>query len=281
MEIFVARRSGFCYGVKRALSLVYDVLKENRGPLYSLGPLIHNPQVIKDLEEKGLKVIDDIKQIEKGSLVIRTHGVPPKVFEEAQNKEIKILDATCPTVRKVQQYAKSLKEEGYQVIIVGDKGHPEVSGIMGYAEEKAIVISDKEEINKHVIQGRIGMVIQTTQTWDNFISVLTELVKTVEEIKVFNTLCSSTESRYRESIELAEKVDTVLVIGGVSSANTARLTQLCRQVQPHTFQIEDAEDIDILGLEGGKKIGITAGASTPDWFIEDIREKLLSKFVVH
>lgn len=280
MEILVAKNAGFCYGVKRALSLVHDALKENQQPFYSLGPLIHNPQVVKYLEEKGLKMVDDISQIKKGNLVIRAHGASPRVLAEAQNKGINILDATCPTVRKVQKYAKALKEEGYQVVIIGDKDHPEVEGIRGYAEEKGIVISNKAEISEQTIQERIGVVVQTTQTWENFLLVLTELVKVAEEIKVFNTLCVSTEARYKESVELAQKVDTILVIGGKSSANTARLTQLCRHLQPHTYQIEDAKDIKITWLEAGKTIGITAGASTPAWLIEDIREKLRSKFVI-
>lgn len=279
MKVLVAKKAGFCSGVRRALALVDDALKENKVSLYSLGPLIHNPRVVMDLEEKGLKIITDTSQIKEGTLVIRSHGAPPQVLAGAQNRGISILDATCPTVRKVQQYAKALKEEGYQVIIIGDKDHPEIEGIIGYAGGKAIVISDKTEIRQHKIQERIGVVVQTTQTRKNFLSVLSELVKTTEEIKIYNTLCASTEARYKESVNLARKVDTILVIGGGISANTARLTQLCRQVQPRTFQIEDAEDIEIPWLERGKTIGITAGASTPDWLVEDIREKLLSKFV--
>jgi 4-hydroxy-3-methylbut-2-enyl diphosphate reductase len=279
VEVLVAKKAGFCYGVKRALELVYSALKESQEHLYSLGPLIHNSQVVKDLERNGLKILADINEVKNGTLVIRSHGVPPQVLAEAQNKGINILDATCPTVRKVQEYAKTLKEEGYQVVIIGDKGHPEVEGIKGYGGEKAIIIRSKAEISQHIIQERIGVVAQTTQTWVNFILVLTELVKAAKEIKVFNTLCPSTEARYKESIELAQKVDAILVIGGESSANTARLTHLCRQVQPHTFQIEEADEIETPWLEGKNSIGITAGASTPYWLIEDIQEKLLSKFV--
>jgi len=278
VEVLVAQKAGFCYGVKRALSLAYEALKEGQEPLYSLGPLIHNPQVVKDLEGNGLKIIEDMSQIKKGALVIRSHGAPASVFTEAQNKKINILDATCPTVKKVQEYAEFLREEGYQVIIIGDKEHPEVKVIEEYAGKNSIVIRDKTEISQHIIQERIGVVAQTTQPGANFLSALSELLKIAKEIKVFNTLCTSTEARYKESVGLARKVDVMLVIGGRASANTAHLTHLCRQEQPHTFQIEAADDIEIPWLDGKKTIGITAGASTPYWLIEDIREKLLSKF---
>jgi 4-hydroxy-3-methylbut-2-enyl diphosphate reductase len=279
VKVLIAKNAGFCYGVKRALALVYAALKEGEKSLYSLGPLIHNYQVVRDLEENGLKIISDIRDIEKGTLVIRSHGVSPQLLEEAKNKGLEILDATCPTVRRVQEYARALRGEGYQVIIIGDNKHPEVEGIKGYAGESALVISHKRELNQYLIQKKIGVVAQTTQTWENFQSVLTELTKVAEEIKLFNTLCSSTEARYKESMRLAQKVDVILVIGGESSANTAHLAYLCRQVQPHTFQIEKADDIEAPWLEKKKSIAIIAGASTPYWLIEDIREKLLSMFV--
>jgi 4-hydroxy-3-methylbut-2-enyl diphosphate reductase len=280
MEVLIAKEAGFCYGVKRALSLVYRALKEAQEPLYSLGPLIHNPQVVKELEARGLKTIADMDTIPKGTLVVRSHGAPPSLLQEAQNRSINILDATCPTVKRVQEYAEILNAEGYQVVIIGDKDHPEVKGIEGYAGEKAVVISNKEEINQNIILERIGVVVQTTQSWNNFQLVLAGLVKIAKEIRVFNTLCSSTATRYREAMNLARRTDAIIVVGGSSSANTARLTDLCRRAQPNTFQIESAEDIQPSWLEGKKKIGLTAGASTPYWLIEDVREKLISKFGV-
>jgi len=278
MEVLIAREAGFCYGVKRALSLVGEALDKGKGPIYCLGPLIHNPQVVRELEEKGLKVINDIDQTEGGTLVIRSHGVPPLLLKEAEKRGINILDATCPNVKKVQEYAALLSKEGYQVIIIGERDHPEVKGIQGYAGTDSLIIGHKGEIDREMIGQRIGIVVQTTQLWRNFRAIATRLIRLAREVKLFNTLCPSTAIRYREALRLARQVDSLIVIGGASSANTARLSHLCRQVQPHTYQIESPDDIDPSWVEGKERIGLTAGASTPYWLINAVQREILTRY---
>ncbi len=272
MKIKKAEMAGFCFGVKRAIELALKEAQVNSG-VYTLGPLIHNPQVIERLKAKGINPFEisalpsDIK-----TAVIRTHGVSREINEYLNSLGIKVIDATCPFVKKAQQYAKLLHEEGYQVLILGDANHPEVVGIKSYAGPDAIVVSEPEEIVK--LRKRVGVVVQTTQPVEKLQRLLERAITLCKELKVYNTICNSTAQRLKETAELAGSVDVMLVIGGRNSANTTQLARLCESIGVRTYHIETADELRDEWFNGVESVGVTAGASTPDWIIEDIINKL-------
>lgn len=273
MEILIAETAGFCFGVKRAVDMAFKAANSHNGRAATLGPIIHNPQVIQKLADKGLVPIEDIDD-NFDLLLIRTHGIPHDTHKKIQEKGINVIDATCPFVKKAQEYAKLLKEEGYRVIILGDKNHPEVKGIVSYAGDDAIVVRNAEEIKK---PGRkVGIVVQTTQPVERLKEVVSKVVETAKEVKVYNTICNSTAMRLKETEEMAGEVEVMFVIGGRNSANTKQLARLCKRIGVRTYHIETADEIDSEWIKGVKKAGITAGASTPDWIIQDVRNRLES-----
>lgn len=271
MEIYLAKHAGTCYGVERALKIASKLAGKNN--VYTLGHLIHNPQVVKELEEKGITCVKKLSEIHKGKVIIRAHGVPPQTIQKAEKLELKIIDATCPYVTKVHNLTKKLDKEGYQVIILGEKEHPEVIGIKGNSEN-AIVIENLEEAKK-IKYERIGLVSQTTQPKGKFEKVAKELEKHTKELKVYNTICNATEKRQKAAMELAKKVDLMIVLGGYESGNTRRLAELCSK-EIETYHIEKFSDLKKKVLKGKEKIGITAGASTPDYLIKDLIQELNS-----
>ncbi|MFW6269782.1 MAG: bifunctional 4-hydroxy-3-methylbut-2-enyl diphosphate reductase/30S ribosomal protein S1 [Bacillota bacterium] len=274
MEIFSAKEAGFCFGVKRAIASAKEAASENGTSVYTLGPIIHNPQVVNDLENLGVKAVDSIDVIDEGTVIIRSHGVSPKIIEEAKKKRLQILDTTCPFVKKAQDYAKKLIEDGYQTIIYGDHDHPEVVGIYGATNEKAIIISNKEDLKKIKIAKKVGFVAQTTKSPASYKKIISSVIERIKELKVHNTICNTTEIRQQSAAELAKKVDMMFVIGGHNSANTNRLAEICRQSNTPTYHIETAAEIDKQCLKNKEKIGITAGASTPDWIIKEVIEAM-------
>jgi len=205
-------------------------------------------------------------------LLIRTHGIPHDTYKKIQERGINVIDATCPFVKKAQEYAKLLKEEGYRVIILGDRDHPEVKGIVSYAGADTLVVKSAEEIKK---PGRkVGIVVQTTQPLEILKAVVSRVVETAKEVKVYNTICNSTAMRLRETEEMAGEVEVMFVIGGKNSANTKQLARLCQRIGVRTYHIETADEINSEWIKGVKKAGITAGASTPDWIIQEVRDRL-------
>jgi len=270
MKIYLAEHAGFCFGVKRAMDIVSELIGED--DVYTLGPLIHNPQVVKDLEEKGIKCIEDLVEIPKGKVVIRAHGVPPETIQKANDLELGVIDATCPYVTKVHNLTKKLDREGYQVIILGEKKHPEVIGIKGNSEN-AIVIEDLEEVKNLDKYEKIGLVSQTTQSNNKFKLLARKLEKYSDEIKIYNTICNATDERQKAAVKLAEQMDLMIVLGGYNSGNTRRLAELCSE-ETETLHIEKFSDIDQKVLQGKKKVGVTAGASTPDYLIKELIEEL-------
>lgn len=275
VEIITAKYAGFCFGVKRALQLAQEAAmsKKDGAPIYSLGPLIHNPQVVDDLEKKGVSVVNDLLDINTGTLIIRSHGVSPEVFEDAEKKRLSIIDATCPFVKKAQQFAQQLLEEGYQVVVVGDKQHPEVIGIIGWANNEAIVVEKPEEAWEISAERPIGLIAQTTQPKENLDKVEEILKGRGIEVKVYNTICLATGERQESARELANNVDVMIIVGGKNSANTQKLARLCKATGTATYHIETAEELEGEWFENAEKIGITAGASTPDWIIEEVKNK--------
>lgn len=276
MEIVLADAAGFCFGVKRALDLTAKIASEatEGTPIHTLGPLIHNPQVVAKLEAEGIGVMEQPGDVGSGVVIVRSHGVAPKVMGELQALKYDVVDATCPFVQRAMRWAKQLKEEGYQVIIVGDQFHPEVQAILGYTDETAHVVSTPQEIQKLPIARRVGIIAQTTQSISNFRACVGELIGKVEELKAFDTICTATEQRQTSAWELAAQVDVMVVIGGRNSANTKRLADLCQERGTATYHIETPEELQAQWFTGVQRAGVTAGASTPDWLIEGVLTRM-------
>lgn len=275
MEIILAEKAGFCFGVKRAINTAFEAAAAGR--VYCLGPLIHNPQEVERLQRAGVEMVDDFSSLREGeALIIRSHGVPPRVLAQARDKGLRIIDLTCPFVSKAQRDAECLKKEGYQVVVVGEKKHPEVQSILGYAGDNAVVVETADDVDSVSFQKRIGVVAQTTQSYSNFSEIVLKLLRLSKELKVFSTICNSTTERQDAARTLAGQVDVMLVVGGRNSANTSRLVSVCVQEGKPTHHIEVADEIQPEWLQGAGNVGVTAGASTPDWVLQGVMEKLRS-----
>jgi 4-hydroxy-3-methylbut-2-enyl diphosphate reductase len=273
MEIIVAKKAGFCFGVKRAIDIAFQIAREKRKGVYTLGPIIHNPQVVERLKEKGIIPIEDVKTKQDiEALIIRTHGIPLNLSKEIRSMGYEIIDATCPFVKKAQYYAKLLMEEGYQVVILGEKNHPEVRGLMSYADDDVIVVDAETSFPK--VKRKVGIVVQTTQSLEALRKVLSDALEHAREVKVYNTICNSTALRLKETEKMARKVDVMFVVGGKNSANTTQLARLCKSLSVPTYHIETSSEIKEHWVRKVKKIGITAGASTPEWIIKEVIERI-------
>ena len=276
MEINIAKYAGFCTGVDKAYRTAIETAKKGN-PVFVLGLLVHNHQVIQKLEEMGIKsviTLEEIPKIQKGTLIISAHGVGPKVYEDAQGTGLEIVDTTCPWVKKAQRLAKELFDGGYQVVIIGDKNHAEVKGIMGWTDDKAIVVEKSSDASQLGDYKKLGVVAQTTQSKENFDSIVEILKYKSEEIIVHNTICDATSKMQASAVETAIQADIMIVIGDKKSANTKRLKELCEQTGVETHQIQSAEELHKDWFKNKNKAGITAGASTPDWVIKEIVNEL-------
>jgi 4-hydroxy-3-methylbut-2-enyl diphosphate reductase len=271
--IEVAAGSGVCFGVRRALELAEQAIEEGR-PVYSLGPLIHNPQEVARLARKGFRVIQSLDEAQGGTLLIRSHGLQPDVVAEARRRGLRIVDATCPLVHRAQSLAVELQRSGYQVIVAGDAAHPEVRAIQGHVPA-AILASDLEAVRRIHMAGRVALVSQTTFSPEEFRRIAAELVThDLPEVRVINTICAATVDRQRAAAELAGRVGVMFVIGGRNSANTKRLAELCAARGVRTWHVEHAGEVAAEHLRGRQRIGIAAGASTPQWIIDAVRERI-------
>lgn len=269
MKVLLAKKAGFCFGVKRATQMAFEAAGKDQST-YTLGPIIHSPQVVSRLEEMGVKVVKNLDTMDQGTIIIRSHGVAAHEIDEAVQKELEIVDATCPFVKKAQDHVKSLSDAGYGVVVVGDADHPEVQGIVSYGGEKVYVVGSGDEARNLPKMGKIGVVAQTTQSFENLKNVVSECLQRGVETRVYNTICDATAVRQEEAKELACQVDCMLVVGGYNSANTRRLAEVCTEIQPRTHHIETAAEIDPAWFAGLEKIGVTAGASTPKWIIDEV-----------
>lgn len=273
MRVVLAEYAGFCYGVRRALDTVLEVSENSRKPMFTLGPLIHNPQVIEKLESQGIKSVKDIDEIPPDSIVVMpSHGVPRPVMQAARESNLEIIDLTCPFVSKVHRHAESLKDQGYQVIVLGDKGHTELRGIMSVAGDDAISIADVDELSQYELKNKIGVVAQTTQTIDRYQRLVAEVSKAAYEVRAYNTICHATIDRQKAAIVAADSVDVMIVVGGRNSANTRRLAEICANEGVPAYHVEVADEIDAAWFDGKAAAGVTAGASTPDWIIQKVVE---------
>ena len=276
MKIEVAEYAGYCYGVERALKLTREAAEESDEPIYTLGPIIHNPQVVASLAEQNVYAISSLDEIDKGTIIVRSHGVDPRIIRQAKKKHIKVVDATCPFVKKAQQRAAELVKEGYQLVIVGERNHPEVIGILAHAKNRALIAEKVEDIRLFHLTKKVGVVVQTTQSEENLKAIVSGLLSRAFEIKVFNTICNATLKRQLAAQEIAKIADVVLVVGGKNSANTTRLAQMCAQINGLTYHIETASEMDPSWFNETSLVGVTAGASTPKWILEEVVETLKS-----
>ncbi len=260
--------------MKRALDLV-EAEAEKGGALATLGPLIHNPQVVRRLEEKGVRVVRDLSEVQGGAIVMPSHGVPRVVQDSANEAGLRVIDATCPFVANVHKVVRQLASHGYVVVVVGDAGHSEVKAILSAAGEGAVVVSSADEVEGRDWSGhKAGIVSQTTQTPERFGEVVGRIAACAKEVVAHNTICYATHDRQSAARELAPKVDAMFVVGGRNSANTNRLAEICRESGVPTFHIETADEIDRSAVKGFQTVGLTAGASTPDWIIDEVRSRL-------
>lgn len=274
LKVVTAKRAGFCFGVKRAIDITLDVAGKNRDGVYTLGPIIHNPQVIENLEKKGIHPIgvDKLGSTSINALIIRTHGIPCQLYDNISSLGLRMIDATCPFVKKAQHYAKLLKDNGYQVLILGDSNHPEVKGLVSFAGDDAVVVDENTSLRE--LKSKVGVVVQTTQPVEALKKVLSGLVEHAREVKVYNTICNSTALRLKETEKMAANADVMIVVGGKNSANTTQLANLCRDRGVETFHIETASEILDSWFEQAENVGITAGASTPDWIIKEVENRI-------
>ncbi len=271
-KITIAKSAGFCFGVKRAIDLAEDIASKNEN-VYTFGPLIHNPQEVSRLEKENIKVIEDYSKIEKGVLVLRTHGIPLDIYENLSKKNnIKIVDAACPFVKKAQDIIKELSKDSEQIVIVGEKKHPEVVALVSYGKGKCLVVEDKNDVKNVKKTDIIYIVSQTTQSPKKFEEIVNEISK-ISQVKVFNTICRATFDRQSAAEKLAKEVDVMIVIGGKNSGNTTRLYQICSAITK-TYHIENVDEIEPDWFDNIETVGITAGASTPDWIIENIKRRI-------
>jgi 4-hydroxy-3-methylbut-2-enyl diphosphate reductase len=277
MKILIAKTSGFCMGVRRAVEMVLDAPDQNSNPIFTYGSLIHNPQVLHLLKSKDITVLDEIPSRGSGTVLIRAHGVPPTTKEKLEKAEFNVIDATCPRVIKVQAIIRKHAKKDYAAIIVGDKDHPEVTGLLGYALGKGYAVGSMEEIESLPAFEKAIIVAQTTQNTQFFESVKQWSAAQHPHYTVFNTICDSTARRQAEVKRLAESVDAVIVVGGRNSGNTRRLAEIARESGKPVYHIESEADLDTIDtdvLVTARHIGITAGASTPNWIIKKVYRAL-------
>lgn len=275
-RIVVAQKAGACFGVERALKMVREEAQSATVPVHTLGPLIHNPTVVAELEAQGVSVVDEPEQVAAGDvLFLRTHGVPPQVEERAHAAQLQVRDATCPFVKKVHVAAERLAREEYTVLVVGEAGHPEVEGTLGHAPG-AIVVGSADEAKTVDIGRKVGVVVQTTLAEKTLAEAVSVLACRCDELRVINTICDATSKRQDAAARLASEADVMVVIGGRNSANTTHLAEICSSVCKSTHHIELAEELDAAWFEGAELVGITAGASTPADQIDAVRDRIAS-----
>jgi len=270
VEILLAKEYGFCFGVKRAVKTVEETAVTAGEPVYTLGPIVHNDEVVAQMQNLGVWAKNAIDEIDAGTVIIRAHGVPPETLDAARDKGLRIVDGTCPLVIKVQQLARALHDEGYQVVIYGKPQHPEVVGIAGWAGEGAVIVQNLDEALALPRSKKIGVVSQTTSILADYQQVIGALMGKCQELRAHNTICNATAQRQAAAVETAQQVDVMLVIGEAHSSNSRRLAEVCAQVNPRTYRIATAEGLEAAWFAGAEKVGITAGASTPDTTIERV-----------
>lgn len=271
MKIVFAEHLGFCFGVKKVLQTTEELLDQGVS-VSSLGPLIHNPQEIDRLKEKGLEIVDSPSEINNDIVITRAHGLSPTVINSLKTKEV--IDCTCPFVKLIHQFGVNLKSEGYQVIIIGDKNHPEIEAALGWIGADTLIVGKNQDLSNFPFFDKIGVVVQTTYSREDVAKIIGDLALKTKELKFVNTICDATDKRQKAVQKLADQVDMIIVIGGKKSANTRRLIDICSSLEVPAYQIETPKEIESSWLINVKNVGITAGASTPDWMIKEVIKKM-------
>lgn len=283
MEVKVAKTAGFCFGVKRAVDKVYEEVSNATGQVYTFGPIIHNEEVVGDLESKGVKVIhtkEELEQLNDGTIIIRSHGVGKEIYDILENKQVKLVDATCPFVTKIHKIVQTQQTDGRRIIIVGNEKHPEVEGIRGWTNHTSIVVENASEIEDLTISEgeKLCIVAQTTFNYKKFQDLVEKFEKKGYDILVLNTICNATQERQVEAKRIASEVDTMIVIGGKHSSNTQKLYEICQKECENTYYIQTLGDLNLECVNSVRSIGITAGASTPNQIIEEVHTNVRIKF---
>jgi (E)-4-hydroxy-3-methyl-but-2-enyl pyrophosphate reductase len=273
VKVLVAEKCGFCLGVKNAIKMAKQTLGDH-DDVYSLGSIIHNQDVVNELANSGLKTVETVDDMESGTVLIRSHGATKKQLEKIKAKGLNIVDATCVLVKRLQKISQQLNEDGYRVAMIGDKNHPEVQAIVGFAND-VVVIGDEKDLGKLSSHEKLGVICQTTQTPEYFAQMLGNIVKKgFSELKVINTLCNEAISRQESAVKMCRQVDIMFVLGGLHSANTRKLAELCKKHNNQTFHLQNWAELDKTLLSGKSVAGVTAGASTPDRVIDEFVENL-------
>ena len=280
MNVILAKSAGFCFGVKRAVDMVYKEADRGDTPIYTYGPIIHNEEVVSDLEAKGVRVIEDVDELrdaQRGIVIIRSHGVGPSVYREIQKLGFEIVDATCPFVLKIHRLVEQHSRDGERIVIIGNASHPEVAGIREWSEDaQTTIIGSREEAENFTVKDgkKVCIVSQTTFNYNKFQELVEIISEKGYDIIVLNTICNATEERQTEAARIAAEVDAMIVIGGRSSSNTQKLFEICKKECNNTYYIQTVKDLDLTCLKSIDNVGITAGASTPNKIIEEVQKNV-------
>jgi 4-hydroxy-3-methylbut-2-enyl diphosphate reductase len=275
MQVKIARTAGFCWGVRRTVDKVMQVA-DGRHAVVTLGPVIHNPQAVERMRQKGVDTVDAIAEVAEGTtVVVRTHGAVKAELDAARQRGLRVVDGTCPYVKYPQVMAQRFSREGYHVVIVGDANHAEVKGVVSYADGPCTVVKPGAPIPE-IPDRKVAVIAQTTCIGTEFERVVGALALRHKEVRAVNTICGDTDERQEDARQLAAEVDAVVVVGGRNSANTRHLAEICRGIQPRTWHVETRDELQPEWFQGCRVIGISAGASTPDWVVEGVAERLAS-----
>lgn len=274
MEIIVARHMGFCGGVKRAVEMAATAAEGAQGPVFTWGPLIHNPQVVARLEAGGVRVTDTLEELDGEAFVVSAYGVEHAVLDAAQDRGMRVIDATCPVVIRAHSLAYKLVDEGYQLIVVGDHGHPEMVTLKEVLGERVTVVHTRDEAAQVKLRGRIAVMSQTTQSQENFRQIVGDLSLRTKELRVVNTLCPAITVRQEEAERMIDEVDALIIVGGHHSSNTTRLAEIGRGHALPTHHVETAAELLPSWFTEVRRVGVMSGASTPEWIIADVLRRL-------
>lgn len=278
MKVYLAKEVGFCFGVKRAINMTRQALAEHND-VSILGDVVHNRTVTSELEARGLKKVNDLDEVRNGTMVIRAHGLPGERIQEASARGLNIVDATCPIVTQAQQAALELENRGCTVVIIGDKNHAEIKGVIGNLKNPAVIVDSLDELREANLDKqslrKVGIIFQTTHSFELCSSIVSELIAISKEVQVINTICRPVRNRQMDAVELAEQVDVMIVVGSRSSANTIELKHLCQKYNPNTIHVEGADELDLGRFDGVEEVGIASGLSTPPDIVEGVKKRLM------
>jgi 4-hydroxy-3-methylbut-2-enyl diphosphate reductase len=279
MRVYLAKEVGFCFGVKRAINMTRQALAEHND-VSILGDVVHNRAVTSELEARGLQKKDGLDEVRGGTMVIRAHGLPQGEIQAARDRGLNIVDATCPIVTQAQDAATELERRGCTVVIVGDRNHAEIKGVMGNLQNPAVVVDSVEELREANLDKRllrkVGVIFQTTHSFELCSDIINALITMAKEVQVINTICRPVRNRQMDAVELAERVDVMVVVGSRSSANTLELKHLCQKYNRNTIHVENAEELDAKAFDGVTEVGIASGLSTPPDIVEAVKAKIMT-----